>query len=113
MATVETMSIAPDIINRYYAASSAGDIDTLVACFTPDADVVDEGQSYHGAEEIRAWRESLASRFTYTLEITGVEQTGEDAYVVSTHLEGDFPGGVVDLDQSFSLVDGLISALRI
>ncbi|MCW2755608.1 MAG: hypothetical protein JWQ32_3019 [Marmoricola sp.] len=111
--TFDDVTIAPDIVNRYYAASSAGDLDTLVACFVPDAHVIDEGQSYHGVAEIRAWRESLASRFTYTLDITGVERTGEDAYVVSTHLEGDFPGGVVDLDQRFSLVDGLISALRI
>lgn len=107
------MSTTPDVINRYYAASAAGDLDTLVACFAPAADVVDEGQSYHGLDEIRGWRESLASRFSYTLDITGIEQTDDVEYVVSTHLEGDFPGGVVDLAQRFVLTDGLISALSI
>ena len=51
------------------------------------------------------------SRFTYTSEITRVEQTGDQQYLVSTHLEGDFPGGLVDLDQRFTLDDGLISDL--
>jgi hypothetical protein len=32
-------------------------------------------------------------------------------YVVSTHLEGDFPGGVVDLQQRFTLVGELVADL--
>jgi hypothetical protein len=55
----------------------------------------------------------VASRYTYTTEITGITATGEDEYVVATHLEGDFPGGVVDLEQRFTVSDGLISELLI
>jgi ketosteroid isomerase-like protein len=107
------MTSIPDVISRYYAAAAAGDLDTLIACFTTYAHVLDEGHDYHGVAEIRAWRDSVASRFTYTSEITGAAQTGDREYVVSTHLEGDFPGGVVDLDQRFTLADGLISDLSI
>jgi ketosteroid isomerase-like protein len=107
------VSTAPEVISRYYAAAAAGHLDALIGCFTPDAHVLDEGHDYHGAAQIRAWRESLASRFAYTTEITGAEATGEHEYVVTTHLEGDFPGGVVDLDQRFTLVDGLIADLTI
>ncbi|MCB0896577.1 MAG: nuclear transport factor 2 family protein [Nocardioidaceae bacterium] len=107
------MTTTPDVIARYYTAAAAGDIDTLLDCFAADAHVLDEGRDYHGVAEIRRWRESVASRFTYTTEITKAEETGDGGYVVSTHLEGDFPGGVVDLDQRFTLVDGLIVDLAI
>jgi ketosteroid isomerase-like protein len=107
------MDTAPDAIKRYYTASAAGDIDHLVACFTAEADVTDEGRTYHGAAEIRGWRETLASSFTYTQDITGIEQTGDGEYVVKTHVEGDFPGGVVDLTNRFRVAQGLITRLVI
>jgi ketosteroid isomerase-like protein len=107
------VTIAPDIIDRYYSASEKGDIDALVACFTPDATVLDEGRTHHGREEIRAWREGVASAFTYTLEVTGLKDTAPQEYVATTHLEGDFPGGVVDLTNRFRLDGGLIAALAI
>lgn len=55
----------------------------------------------------------VSKRFAYTTEITG--STGRDTrtHVVHTHLEGDFPGGVVDLEQRFTVTDGLISDLVI
>jgi ketosteroid isomerase-like protein len=107
------MITAPDVIARYYAAAAARDLDTLIGCFATDAHVRDEGNDYDGVARIREWREGLATRFSYTTEITGVEHTGDDEYVVSTRLEGDFPGGVVDLDQRFTLADGLIVDLAI
>ena len=107
------MDTIPDVITRYYAAAAAGDIDALVSCFATDAHVHDDGRDYRGVAEIRAWRESLASQFTYTTEITGVDQSSDGAYVVFTHLEGDFPGGVVDLEQRVTLAEGLIADLSI
>lgn len=105
------MATTPDVITRYYEA--AGDLETLLDCFAPDAHVRDEGHDYHGITEIRGWREGLASRFTYTTEITGAEATGDREYLVTTHLEGDFPGGVVDLDQRFTLAGDKIADLAI
>jgi ketosteroid isomerase-like protein len=107
------MTTTPDVISRYYDAAAAGELDALIACFQIDAHVLDEGQHFHGVEAIRGWREGLASRFTYTTTITGTEQTSPDRYVVSTHLEGDFPGGVVDLEQAFTVSDDLIAELLI
>lgn len=49
----------------------------------------------------------------FTTEITDVEQVGETVHVVRTHLEGDFPGGVVDLKQRFTVSGGLIRDLEI
>ena len=111
--SLRVMTALADVISRYYAASSSGELDALLACFSADAHVRDEGHDYYGADAIRGWREGVATRFTYTTEITGVEQVGDDTFVVRTHLEGDFPGGVVDLDQRFTVTEGLISDLVI
>lgn len=107
------MSDVPDVITRYYAAAERGDIHAVMGCFSPDAHVLDEDHHYWGAEEVRRWRESVATRFTYTSEITGAERTADGEHLVSTHLEGDFPGGAVDLVQRFTLTDGLITQLLI
>ena len=107
------MTTIPDVIARYYGASEAGDLDALIECFTSDAHVRDEGQDYRGVEEIRSWREGVASRFTYTLKITRTESIGDREFLVATHLEGDFPGGVVDLDQRFTLSGDKIADLAI
>ncbi len=108
-----TPASTPDVITRYYDASAAGDLEALIGCFATDAHVRDEGHDYHGVAEIRSWRAKVASRFSYTTEITGAEKTGHGQYLVSTHLEGDFPGGAVDLDQRFTLVGEHIADLSI
>lgn len=107
------MTAVPHVIARYYAAAERGDVDAVMACFSPDAHVLDESHHYWGAEEVRRWRESVATRFTYSSEITGTERTADGEYVVTTHLEGDFPGGTVDLAQRFTLTDGMITQLLI
>lgn len=107
------MTEIPDVVSRYYAAAASGEIENVLACFTDDAHVRDEQRDYRGLEEIRSWREGAAARFTYTTEITGAEIEGPGTYVVHTHLEGDFPGGVVDLEQRFTVAEGRISELRI
>ncbi len=107
------MTATPHVIASYYDAAANGDLEALLKCFTPEAHVLDEGQHYRGIAEVRRWRESAASRYTYTTEITGIDQAGDDEYVVATHLEGDFPGGVVDLEQRFTVSGDLISELLI
>lgn len=101
------------MIARHFAAAEAGDIDSLVDCFTDDAWVLDEDRRHEGRAAIRAWREHAASAYTYTLDIRGATETGPDEYRVDTHLEGDFPGGVVDLSHVFALRGELIAGLQI
>jgi ketosteroid isomerase-like protein len=95
----------PDVITRYFAAQTARDFGTLVTLFADDAVVIDEGQTRRGTNEIRAWRENVASVYEYTTELVGLESTGEGKYVARVHLEGNFPGGTVDLRYRFT-VDG-------
>ena len=111
-----TNSLAP-IVSRYFTTADNGDTEGLIGCFTPDAVVRDEGGSWHGHAEIRRWREDVATAYEYTLEILGAEPVGEEGGLerqdVLTHLEGNFPGGTVELTYRFSLLGGRIAELEI
>ncbi len=47
------------------------------------------------------------------MAITGAAKLDDDHYHVTHHLEGDFPGGEVDLHFRFTLRDDAIAALVI
>jgi hypothetical protein len=86
----------------------------LLSAFAADATVVDNGNTYKGHDEIHRWRENEASEYTYTVETTHADQLDDTHYVVTSHLEGNFPGGVVDLIYRFTLDEaGLINSLEI
>jgi hypothetical protein len=96
----------PELITRYFATDAARDTDALVALFADDAVVIDEGKTWRGATEIRAWRDGPASAYQYTTEVLGVEAAGGRDYIARAHLEGNFPGGAVDLQHRFT-IDGV------
>ncbi|MEV4604551.1 nuclear transport factor 2 family protein [Amycolatopsis sp. NPDC049253] len=103
----------PQPVTEYLAAHETRDADRALPHFTPDATVADDGHTYHGPAEIRAWLEGAASEYTYTSTLIATERIDGEHYVATHHLEGDFPGGRVDLHFRFTLDDGLISRLVI
>ena len=107
----------PTIISDYLAASDDGNVDALVRCFTDDAVVYDEDHQWRGHVGIRQWREKVTTAFDYTVEVLGAEELGQidgvERHDVYTHLEGNFPGGTVDLTDRFGLRDGRIATLQI
>jgi hypothetical protein len=103
----------PELISRYLVAHRARDLDAAIACYTDDATVIDEGNTYRGPEGIRQWLATAASEYTYTIELTGARRIDDEHYVAVHHVEGNFPGGVVDLQFAFTLRAGRISALSI
>jgi len=102
----------PMAIATYLDAVDRGDVEASLTAFTDDATVVDEGHTHTG-EAIRRWRSSAGSEFTYTNEFRGLHTVDEDHFVADFHLEGNFPGGVVDLRYRFALRDGRIEHLEI
>ena len=107
----------PTVISDYLVASDRGDLDAVVACFTDDAVVFDEDQEWRGQTGIRQWRVKVANAYEYTVEVLGAVEQGPVGGVVRhevhTHLEGNFPGGTVDLTYRFGLRDERIVSLRI
>jgi hypothetical protein len=107
----------PHAITRYLREADPqhkANAHDLLAAFAPDATVIDDdGNTYTGHDEIHRWRETEDTEYTYTVEVSHVEKFDDTHYVVTNHLEGDFPGGVVDVIYRFTLVNGLITRLEI
>ena len=110
-------SIQPDqlpaSIRDYLAAHVARDADTAARTFTPTAVVADDGTTYRGTEEIRRFVSRAGAEFTYTTTLVAAERTDDAHWVVTNRLEGDFPGGVVDLRYRFAMDGDLIAELVI
>lgn len=102
-----------DVVTSYFDADDRGDVDAIVTLFTDDAVVLDEGQTYHGITEIRGWREGSASEYQYTTEVIDTKRTGEDGYIVTVRLDGNFPGGTAQLKFRFTIAGDRISYLEI
>jgi uncharacterized protein (TIGR02246 family) len=103
----------PNVITRYFAAQAARDFDTLLTLFADDAVVIDEGRTRRGASEIRAWRENVATAYEYTTALRDVPASDDGKYVARVHLEGNFPGGTVDLSYRFTIDGDTIRELEI
>lgn len=103
----------PAAIRDYLSAHAAGESDVAITAFAPDAVVVDEGHTYRGTPEVLTFLREAGSQFSYTTELVGAERLDDSGWVALQRLEGDFPGGVVDLRFRFVVADGLISELVI
>ena len=73
----------------------------------------DQGQTFTGTAAVLDFLHHQGGEFTYTTELLGGRRIDETHWVVVNRLEGDFPGGVADLDYRFTLADGLITELVI
>jgi len=103
----------PTTIRAFLAAHAAGEADAAARTFAPDAVVTDQGETFRGAEQVRSFLDHAGSEFTYTTELIGARRVADAHWVAVNHLEGDFPGGVADLDYRFTLAGDLISELAI
>src|ERR1700726_351027 len=101
------------VIALYFEADARRDIDAIVALFTNEAIVVDEGQTYPGTTEIRGWREGGASAYQYTTQVYDTRREGSESYLVTGRLTGNFPGGTAELQWRFTVHHDLISRLEI
>jgi ketosteroid isomerase-like protein len=105
----------PAAIRDFLDAQAARDETRALPLLTEDAvivDVADGGESFSGADGLRRFVVEAGTEFTYTTEHTKVVRDG-DVWVVGHHLEGDFPGGQVDLDYRFTLAGDRIARLDV
>jgi hypothetical protein len=107
-------SVAPaDVVRRYFELDADRDIDSIVALFSDDATVVDEGETRHGTAEIRAWQIGPASKYTYITQVLDTVALNPDRYVVTGRLTGNFPGGTAELKWDFTVTGGRIRRLTV
>jgi ketosteroid isomerase-like protein len=103
----------PDVIHRYFEAHDRRDADAALSAFAHDAHVLDDGHDYQGLDAIRDWVARASTQFTYTRTLLDASAEAPNLWLVRNRLEGNFPGGVVDLRYRFMLVDGLIADIAI
>jgi hypothetical protein len=101
----------PDPIAAYFAADKL-DGEAIARCFTKDAVVKDEGNTYAGIAAIKQWKDETTSKYTYTSEPFRCEERN-DTTIVAAHLTGTFPGSPVDLRFFFHVERDRISSLEI
>lgn len=102
----------PDVIAAYFSADKKGSAQAISDCFTEDATVVDEGNTYAGRDAIRQWMANASTQYTYTVEPFDIAEDGQRT-IVTSHLVGNFPGSPVDLRYFFVLRGDKITELEI
>ncbi|MFI7064319.1 nuclear transport factor 2 family protein [Kribbella sp. NPDC050124] len=96
----------PSTITTYLAQPA-------LSLYADDAVVTDDGKTYRGRSEIASWLVTAASEYTYTTELVATRRIDANTWVAVNHLEGNFPGGTIDLQYTFTLEDNLITRLTI
>ncbi len=93
----------PATIRGFLAAHAARDTDAALRAFTPAAVVVDDGTTYRGTEEVRRFLSEAGAEFSYTTTLVGARRVDDTHWIAVHRLEGDFPGGVVELGYRFAM----------
>ena len=101
------------MIDRYFTAQNAHDVDAMGACLTDQATVRDEGRSYAGRDAISGWMTEVNVRYAPTVEpLRQIADAG--AAEVAVRVAGTFPGSPIELAYRFAFApDGLIRSLEI
>jgi hypothetical protein len=103
----------PDMLDRYFAAQNAHDIDAMVACFATDAAVRDEGRDIVGTNAIRAWTEETSAKYRVTVQPLACTVADGRTTVVAK-VSGTFKGSPANLTFRFGFADdGRIGALEV
>ena len=58
----------PEPIATYLAAENRHDTGALARCFTEDAVVRDEGQTFKGLADIKQWKAETTKKYQHTVE---------------------------------------------
>lgn len=111
MTTSMSTDQLPTPVRTYLTAQGTRDTATALPLFAPDAVVTDQGETFTGTDALRDFLDHAGAEFTYTTTITGARREDDGTWVATQRLEGDFPGGVAELDLRFTVRDDRITRL--
>jgi hypothetical protein len=94
----------PSIIAAFVKAQNDRDSSAVVACFTDEAVVHDEGQERRGLVAIKEWSDKGIQKFQYSVDPKDLTEENEKTVLTAT-VTGNFPGSPVSLDFKF-VIDG-------
>ena len=102
----------PRVLADYFAATNAHDVGAMIAAFTEDATVYDEGRDHVGVSAIRAWMKETIEKYDYKVEPIESSRNGSSAAVLVS-LRGKFPGSPITLQYAFTLSGERVARLEI
>lgn len=100
----------PEPITAYFAAEH--DPAALARCFTAQAVMKDDGQTYVGIDAIQAFMAEASAKYGATTVPFALEHD-DGAQVVRAEVTGNFPGSPIDVTYRFRLERGLVASLEI
>ena len=103
----------PTSIRAFLDAHATRDVDAALRAFTSTAVVVDHGETFRGTDVIRGFLRDAGAEFTYTTELVGAQRVDGARWVAVNRIEGDFPGGVAELEYRFAMDGDLVAELVI
>jgi ketosteroid isomerase-like protein len=102
----------PRVLAEYFAATNAHDVEAIIAAFTEDAIVHDEGRDHVGVSAIGAWMKETIEKYDYKVEPIESSRNGSSA-VVLVSLRGKFPGSPITIQYAFTLLGEKVARLEI
>ena len=86
----------PRLISDYINASNAHDVKSILACFSDNAVVHDEGETLHGKKSIEGWIVKTIEKYKFQFKPLKIK--GDDPeVVVAVEVSGTFDGSPVTL----------------
>ena len=102
----------PQPIADYVHAANAHDTESVLAAFTADAVVSDEGHGYNGHDEIREWSDRVIREYQAKLAVISVTESPDET-VARVEVAGTFDGSPIQLNFHFIIKGNKIAALSI
>ena len=102
----------PPIVQRYVDASTAHDLEAILACFSEHARVRDERETRRGRQAIAKWIAKTVEQYKFHYTPLWVAHH-ESEVILEIEVSGTFAGSPVTLDYWFSIKDGAIASLTI
>jgi ketosteroid isomerase-like protein len=100
------------LLHAFLAANNARDVSALLACFSGEAVVRDEGRGHAGKPAIKAWFEEVSHKYRFTLKATAAESRGVET-ILTVLVAGEFEGSPIPLHYHLIIANDKISALNI
>jgi hypothetical protein len=105
--------MTPSVIDEYFRYRKTRNIAALLACFTRDASVTDEGITRTGLQAILEWMSGAVSAADSTMTAGDITPGVDGVHMVTTTLTGNFLGGPARLCHRFKLRGNYICDLAI
>lgn len=99
------------LTTRFVESMNTQNSADFISCFSPDAVVEDEGQTYRSTAEIQAWIEEAFRKYQPILAVTQATFSNTGAVITGT-VSGSFPGSPVMLHYHLTIVEDHISTLK-